>query len=61
VDDAQLERAAAALYVAENGPWVSGQGITPGGTPWGTTRERELRPEYLRRAGAVLAAVTREC
>lgn len=51
------DRVAAALYVAENGGWVSGHALTPGGTPWGTSRERDLKPKYQARAESFLAAM----
>lgn len=52
------EELAQALHVAEHGPWISGQGLRPGGTPWGTTREAAAREEYLRRADTVLTQLT---
>jgi hypothetical protein len=49
-----VEQAAQALWVAEQGAWASGPGD---GTPWGTSREQDSRPEYTRRAAAVIAAL----
>ena len=56
LDDATVERAARALYIEDYGAWVSGQGVTPGGTPWGTSLEQSRHAEYFRKAEAVLAA-----
>jgi hypothetical protein len=56
LDAATVERVAESLYHADHGPWVSGHGFTPGGTPWGTSREQQLRIEYISKARAVLAA-----
>jgi hypothetical protein len=53
-DPDQLEQVARALYVTMNGPWASGQGITEGGTPWGTTREQDQHEDYLRKAAVFL-------
>jgi hypothetical protein len=51
-----IEAAAEALYVANRGPWVSGHGTTLGGTPWGTSHEREVRETYVNAATAALSA-----
>lgn len=50
VQEGDYERVARALHVLEHGPWISGQGITEGGTPWGTSRESDRHEEYLSRA-----------
>jgi hypothetical protein len=49
-----LEATAQALYVLDHGPWGSGSGLTPGGTPWGTSTEAGRRDEYLAKARAAL-------
>lgn len=55
LENASRDEIAEALYLVENGTWTSGTGrYPPYGTPWGTSREADLREEYLRRADAFL-------
>lgn len=49
-----LEASAQALHVLDHGPWASGWGLTPGGTPWGTSTEAGRRNEYLGKARTAL-------
>lgn len=56
ISEAAIEAAAQAIYVSDNGPWISGGALTPGGTPWGTSREATDRPFYLEHARAALEA-----
>lgn len=51
-----VEAGARALYVVQRGPWISGGGIQEGGTPWGTSRERDFHAEYLGASEAALTA-----
>jgi hypothetical protein len=52
LEHGDYERTARALHVLDHGPWVSGQGLTEGGTPWGTSREADRHDAYLKRARA---------
>lgn len=52
-----IERVAEVLHILDHGPWVSGGGITPYGTPWGTSREASRREEYRIKARAVVEAL----
>jgi hypothetical protein len=56
IPDEAVEAAARGLHHAEHGPWVSGGGVTPGGTPWGTSREMARKELYLSRARLALEA-----
>ena len=56
VTEADVERAAQALYVLQRGEWVSGKGITPGGTPWGTSTEAAEHDRFLTLARAAFEA-----
>lgn len=49
------EQIARALHYLDYGPWVSGGGLTEGGTPWGTSREKDRHEEYLGRARTFMA------
>ena len=58
IPEEAVEVAARALHLIDQGPWISGGAITPGGTPWGTSREASRHGEYLDKARLALEAAS---